>query len=80
MSINSILAQIDSEIKRLKQARSLLAGPGGVSATTTERKAKVAPAKAKTRKKRVLSPEARKRIADAQRKRWAAQKAKAKAK
>jgi hypothetical protein len=38
-------------------------------------------AKAKKRKKRVLSPEARKRIADAQRKRWAAHnKAKAKSK
>ena len=80
MSINSILAQIDSEIERLKQVRSLLAGSGGTSATYTERKAKRAPAKAKTRKKRVLSPEARKRIADAQRRRWAAQKAKAKAK
>jgi hypothetical protein len=80
MSINSILAQIDSEIERLKQVRSLLAGSGATSATNTERKAKVAPGRAKTRKKRVLSPEARKRIADAQRKRWAAQKAKAKSK
>ena len=77
MSINSILAQIDSEIKRLQQVRSLLAGSGATSSTNTERKAK-APGRAKTRKKRVLSPEARKRIADAQRKRWAAQKAKAK--
>jgi hypothetical protein len=32
----------------------------------------------KARKRRVLSPEARKRIADAQRKRWAAQRAKSK--
>ena len=80
MSINSILAQIDSEIERLQQVRSLLAGSGATASTTTERKAKAAPAKAKTRKKRVLSPEARKRIADAQRKRWAAQKAKAKSK
>jgi hypothetical protein len=39
-----------------------------------------APAKAKKKKKRVLSPEARKKIADAQRKRWAAQKAKSKTK
>jgi hypothetical protein len=36
------------------------------------------PAQAKGKKRRVLSPEARKRIADAQRKRWAAQKAKTK--
>jgi hypothetical protein len=34
----------------------------------------------KKRKKRVLNADARKRIADAQRKRWAAQKAKAKGK
>jgi hypothetical protein len=77
MAIENILAQIDSEIARLTQARSLLANLG---TATTGSKAKKAPAKAKTRKKRVLSPEARKRIADAQRKRWAAQKAKAKAK
>jgi hypothetical protein len=36
---------------------------------------KAAPA-VKAKKRRTLSPEARKRIADAQRKRWAAQKAK----
>jgi len=41
-------------------------------------KVKKASEKAKTKKRRVLSPEARKRIADAQRKRWATQKAKAK--
>jgi hypothetical protein len=36
--------------------------------------------KGKPRKKRVLSADARKRIADAQRKRWAAVRAKAKQK
>lgn len=72
MAIDSILAQIDSEIARLTQVRSLLAGSG--STRVTERKTRKGPAKA--RKSRVLSPEARKRIADAQRKRWAAQKAK----
>jgi hypothetical protein len=82
MAIDSILAQIDSEIARLKQARSLLANTGKVAAKIIERTTKKAPAKVKTktakaRKTRVLSPEARKRIADAQRKRWAAQKAKA---
>lgn len=76
MAIDSILAQIDSEIARLTQVRSLLAGSGGSASSATERKARKAPAKA--RKSRVLSPEARKRIADAQRKRWAAQKAKTK--
>jgi hypothetical protein len=72
MTIDSILAQIDSEIARLTQARALLSNAGKVSATV-----KSAPAKAAgRRRKRVLSAEARKRIADAQRKRWAAQKAK----
>jgi hypothetical protein len=72
MAIESILAQIDSEIARLTQVRSLLAG--SASSSATERKTRKTSAKG--RKARVLSPEARKRIADAQRKRWAAQKAK----
>jgi hypothetical protein len=75
MSIDSIIAQLDSEIARLTQVRSLLAASGKVTAKITESKAVKAP---KRRKKRVLSAEARKRIADAQRKRWAAQKAKSK--
>ena len=80
MANDSILALIDAEIARLTQVRSLLAGAGKVAPIVTERKNKKTPAKAKTRKTRVLSPEARKRIADAQRKRWAAQKAKTKGK
>ncbi len=78
MANDSILALIDAEIARLTQVRSLLAGAGKVAPTVTERKNRKTPAKAKTSKTRVLSPEARKRIADAQRKRWAAQKAKSK--
>ncbi len=78
MAIDSILAQIDAEIATLTQDRSLLASTGKAAAKVTVRKTINAPAKPKTRKKRVLSPEARKRIADAQRKRWAAQKAKSK--
>ena len=78
MAIDSILAQIDAEIARLTQARSLLANLGTVSVAAP--KTTTVPVKAKKRKKRVLSPEARKRIADAQRKRWAAQKAKTKGK
>jgi hypothetical protein len=76
MAIDSILAQIDAEIATLKQARSLLAGAGLVTTGVTEPKTRKK--RAKSRKRRVLSPEARKRIADAQRKRWAALKAKAK--
>jgi len=78
MATDSILAQIDAEIARLTHARTLLANTGTIAAKVTSAKTKKAPAKAKTRKRRVLSPEARKRIADAQHKRWAAQKAKPK--
>jgi hypothetical protein len=92
MVIDSILAQIDAEIAKLTQVRSLLANTGKIAATITKSLAKksakvakpakaakaVKPAKAaKAKKRRTLSPEARQRIADAQRKRWAAQKAKA---
>ena len=72
MVIESILAQIDQEIAKLVQARSLLAGAGKVSAKLAAHNAGAA----KPRRKHVLSAEARKRIADAQRKRWAAQRAK----
>ena len=77
MSIDSLLHQIDAEIAKLTQARVLLSGIGKGVAASSAVAGKSAPVKA-SRKKRVLSPEARKRIADAQRKRWAAQKAKAK--
>jgi hypothetical protein len=74
MSIETILAQIDAEIAQLTQVRTLLTTNGAVSA----KPAKSASTKLVKRKKRVLSADARKRIADAQRRRWAAQKAKAK--
>ncbi len=77
MAIDSILSQIDAEIARLTQVRKLLAGSGAITITAPKRKTKSAPAK-KTKKTRVLSLDARKRIADAQRKRWAAQKSKSK--
>jgi len=73
MTIESILAEIDAEIARLTQARQLLAAAGSKKSTVTR-----AAKPARKRKARVLSAEARKRIADAQRRRWAAQKSKAK--
>ncbi|HKD59158.1 MAG TPA: hypothetical protein VKB47_01795 [Terracidiphilus sp.] len=73
MSIETIIAEIDAEIARLTQVRSLLGGSRTIGASGAGRK----PNKT-SNKKRVLSAEARKRIADAQRKRWAAQKAKSK--
>jgi len=82
MAIDSILSQIDSEIAKLTQVRSLLARTGKVAAKAIERSTKKSsakslvksPAKVKFRKKRVLSPDARQRISDAQRKRWAAKR------
>jgi hypothetical protein len=74
MGFDSIVAEIDAEIARLQQVRALLANTGKAmrlaERTTT----------AKPRKQRVLSPEARKRIADAQKKRWAAARAAKKSK
>jgi hypothetical protein len=80
MAIESIIALIDAEIARLTEVRSLLATTGNVATKIVLPKAKKAKAATpKTRKKRrPLSAEARKRIAEAQRKRWAAQKAKSK--
>ena len=78
MAIESILAQIDEEIAKLTQIRNLLASTGTAAKTVALPKAKKTAVKTKGAKRRTLSPEARKRIADAQRKRWAAQKAKSK--
>jgi hypothetical protein len=78
MAIDSVIAQIDAEIARLNQVRSLLVSSGNTPGTARNGRSTKAAAKGTTRRKRVLSPEARKRIAEAQRKRWAAQKAKSK--
>jgi len=64
MTLDKILASIDSEIAQLKQARALLSGDGY---------GKDAPFPFRTRRK--MSAASRKKIADAQRKRWAKQKA-----
>ncbi len=76
MEVSRIIAEIDVQIVKLQQARALLAGAaipatkngrgrpkGSKNATTT-----VAASPARKRK---LSPEGRKRIADAMKKRWA---------
>jgi|HubBroStandDraft_6_1064221.scaffolds.fasta_scaffold1532113_1 hypothetical protein len=78
MTIENILAQIDSEIAQLQQAKALLSGAG--TRVGNGRKIVTAAKKAvkKASKRKPLSAEARKRIADAQRKRWAAAKAPAK--
>lgn len=72
MSFDSIVAEIDAEIAKLQQVRALLANTGKAMKMAERSAGKGV----KVRKQRVLSPEARKRIADAQRKRWAAARAK----
>jgi len=77
MQLSKILAEIDLEISRLEQARSILAGDGApaVKKTRKARSTNVgADAPAKRKKKRNLSPEGRKRIAEAVRRRWELQK------
>jgi hypothetical protein len=77
MQLSKILAEIDIEIQRLEQARTLLAGDSTPAVKKT-RKSKSAPATieapTKRKKKRNLSPEGRKRIAEAVRRRWELQK------
>jgi hypothetical protein len=89
MAISDILASIDHDIAQLQQARALLTGvptPAPRKAPGRPRKVVVASKKAATvappaakpakkKKKRNLSPEGRKRIAEAVKKRWAVQKA-----
>lgn len=67
MTREEILAAIDEEIDRLEKVRSLLRGTGSSKLFADN-------AVIGTRKKRNLSAEARKRIADAQKRRWAKQK------
>jgi hypothetical protein len=76
VEVSRIIAEIDTQIKKLQQARALLAdtthtsrtGPGRPKGS--KKAAPAAPAAAAPRKRK-LSPEGRKRIADAMKKRWA---------
>jgi len=72
MQLSKILAEIDLEISRLEQAKALLAG----DSSTAKTRSKTAPADlaGARKKKRNLSPEGRKRIAEAVRRRWELQK------
>jgi hypothetical protein len=81
MALSDILASIDGEIAQLQKARALLTG---TAAPVTKRKPgrprKIATeimafaVKPGAGKKRNLSPEGRKRIAEAAKRRWAAQR------
>ncbi len=67
MTRDEIVAAIDEEIGRLEKVRALLQDSGSTKFLASGSLSGV-------RKKRQLSPEARKRIADAQKRRWAKQK------
>ncbi len=84
MDVSKIVAEIDAKIASLQQARAVLVGLNlgdGVSTTEPKRRGRpkgskntttaVKPAK---KKKRNLSPEGRKAIADAMKRRWAERK------
>jgi hypothetical protein len=73
VGVSEILIQIDHEIAQLQQARALLTS--GIGATHKEVAASPAVKRTyKKRKKRHISPEGRKRIADAVKRRWAEKK------
>ena len=76
MEVNRIIAEIDAQISKLQQARALLAGTTTSASRTGRGRPKgskngAAAASTAAPRKRKLSPEGRKRIADAMKKRWA---------
>jgi hypothetical protein len=87
MNMTGILSAIDAEISKLQQARAIFtdySDPIAATATATATPAKRGPGRpkktpeavkpAKKAAKRVMSEEARSKIAAAQKKRWAASK------
>jgi hypothetical protein len=76
MDVSRILSEIDAEIARLQQARSALTGIAGSGTVAARRgRPKGSANKTKAKRKRNLSPEGRKRIADAMKRRWAERRA-----
>jgi hypothetical protein len=75
VEVSGIIAQIDAQIAKLQQARALLAGTtagsGGRGRPKGSKNAVKTEAAPKKKVKRKLSPEGRKRIAEAMKKRWA---------
>ncbi|MBW4027174.1 hypothetical protein [Acidipila rosea] len=70
MTREQMIAAIDEELNRLQQVRMLLQNTTGFPQLT----ARIPSIAAGATKRRPLSPEARKKIADAQKRRWAKQK------
>jgi hypothetical protein len=67
MDYQSIISALDTEIEKLEQARRLVSLNVDAASKRTAGRKRVG----RKPKKRVMSAEARKRIGDAQRKRWA---------
>lgn len=90
LNVDNIIAEIDSQIAKLQQARSIIAGTTVTPTSTGAKRGRpkgsknaasvAAPKKASkvvsapAGSKRKLSPEGRKAIADAMKKRWAERK------
>ena len=70
MDTQKIVAEIDAELSRLQQVKSLLTGTNTAESRTVGRNSMAAG----SGKKRTLSADARERIAAAQRARWAKSK------
>ncbi len=74
MEVSQIIAEIDAQISKLQQARELLSssltvvrkGPGRPKGSKN-----AVPPAAPAKRQRRLSPEGRKRIAEAMKRRWA---------
>jgi len=83
LAMQDVIAQIDAEIAKLQQAKALLSGTTATAAVkksgrgrpkgskNAKKSVTTAPAKTATKAKRKLSPEGRKAIADAMKRRWA---------
>ena len=69
MTRHEIIVALDQEIQRLETARTLIRNSRDVAAGITVRDTHTKPAV-----RRQISPEGRKRIIEAQRRRWAKQK------
>ena len=83
MALSDVIAHIDAEIARLQQAKTLLSGTETAPAVKSGRGRPKGSKNAKTKDsamppaakgKRKLSPEGRKAIADAMKRRWAERK------
>jgi hypothetical protein len=80
MDVGRILSDIDAEISKLQAVRATLSGLSGTLSVISPARRRGRPKGSKNavtvkptakKSKRNLSPEARKRIADAQKRRWA---------